>query len=136
MDAQSRKAGSMFTKLIGSPWTFLVIAVLWLSSLGYVGFWQRAEGRKLESADWMSRDKAIADAKAAMIDAFREGEGHIAGVVEDKLKGLRANERIINNETIKIIDRPVYSNVCLDADGLRLIEAARAGNTDTGKPAH
>jgi len=93
-------------------------------------------GQRLERTSWLERDKSIADAKAAMVDAFREGEDRQAKTLEETLKKLKANERIINNETIKLIDRPVYNNVCLDADGLRLIEAARAGSTDTSKPTH
>lgn len=36
-------------------------------------------------------------------------------------------------EVEKVVDRPVYSNVCLDADGLRLANAALAGSTPASR---
>lgn len=32
--------------------------------------------------------------------------------------------REITHETLKIIDRPVYRNICIDADGVRLLDHA------------
>ena len=73
-------------------------------------------------------------ARQAMIDAFREEEAKSAAVLEQRLKELRANEKVIERERIKLVDRPVYNTECLDADGLQLIERARAGKTNTSKP--
>jgi hypothetical protein len=43
--------------------------------------------------------------------------------------------RTITKTVDRIIDRPVYLNVCLDDDGLRVINDALAGKTaDPGKP--
>ena len=74
-------------------------------------------------------------ARAEMISLIRAEEGRVAQVVEERLADLRANERTIEREKIKLVDRPVYSNECLDADGVRLIERARTGGTDPAKPA-
>ncbi|RZJ24778.1 MAG: hypothetical protein EOO54_08400 [Haliea sp.] len=35
----------------------------------------------------------------------------------------------------KLVDRPVYRNQCIDADGLRELNAAIAGRDDSGEPA-
>lgn len=78
---------------------------------------------------------AITEAKNEFINTIRSMEGSIAGVVENKLADLKANERVINNEIVKIVNRDVYRNVCLDADGLQVIERARTGKSNTTKPA-
>lgn len=38
----------------------------------------------------------------------------------------QSNVREIYHESQKIIERPVYRNVCIDADGVRLLDAAAA----------
>jgi hypothetical protein len=38
----------------------------------------------------------------------------------------QANVREIYHETQKVIERPVYRNVCVDADGVRLLDRAAA----------
>lgn len=47
--------------------------------------------------------------------------------METKLAELKANERIIEREKLKIVDRPVYRNVCLDSDGVRIANQAKNG---------
>jgi len=49
--------------------------------------------------------------------------------VDKKLGELRANEKTIEREKVKIIDRPVYNNQCLDDDGVSLINQARLGKS-------
>lgn len=92
-------------------------------------------GWRVKAAFVAERDLAVMEARDAMIAEYRANEAGKAQILENKLADLRANERIIEREKLKIIDRDVYHNVCLDADGLRLIEAARAGKTDPAKPA-
>ena len=50
------------------------------------------------------------------------------------LQNEETKEKTIERERIKVIDRPVYSNECLDVDGLQLVERARRGKTDTSQP--
>lgn len=92
-------------------------------------------GWQVKGAFVAKRDLAIAEAKESMIKELQSSEAHIANILEVKLKDLKANEKIIERERIKLVDRPVYSNECLDADGLLLIERARTGQADTSKPA-
>ena len=49
----------------------------------------------------------------------------------------QANVREIYHESEKVIDRPVYRNVCVDADGVRLLDrAADVANAESvGQPA-
>lgn len=81
-----------------------------------------------------SAELAAQKARETLIKELRENEAHIANILERKLEELKANEKVIERERIKIIDRPVYHNECLDADGLRLIERARTGKADPSKP--
>lgn len=83
----------------------------------------RCEARHLKAAAAVQekREKQIGqaqtnDAKAAEKDVARE-----------------TTVREITRETTKVIERPVYRNVCADADGVRLlersVEAANGGET-------
>lgn len=81
-----------------------------------------------------SAELAAQKARTALIEELRQNEEHIANILERKLGELKANEKVIERERIKLVDRPVYHNECLDADGLQLIERARTGKTDTSKP--
>lgn len=84
-------------------------------------------GWKVKGAFEAKRNLAILEAKNEFINAYQKNEANIAGIVQSKLDELRANERIIERDKIKIIDRPVYSNECIDDDGLHIIESARTG---------
>jgi hypothetical protein len=101
-----------------------IIAVVVVIIGSFVAGWQ------VKGAFVAKRDLAIAEAKAEFIKAYQEGEAHTANLVESRLQELKANEKIIERERVKIVDRPVYSNECLDDDGLQLIERARTGKTD------
>lgn len=50
-----------------------------------------------------------------------------AKILQDTLSRLSANEKTIIRENVKIVDRPVYRNICLDSDGLRNANAAKNG---------
>lgn len=93
-----------------------------------------ATGWSVKGAYVAKEELAIIEAKNEMINEFRAMEGNIAATVDDKLGQLKANERVINNEIVKIVNRDVYRNVCLDASGLQIIEQARTGKADTAKP--
>lgn len=88
-------------------------------------------GWKVKSGLIAERDLAILEAKNAFIEEYRTNEANKANILEQKLADLRANERTIEREKLKIIERPVYHNECLDADGLRLIESARTGKSNS-----
>lgn len=44
----------------------------------------------------------------------------------------QAKVREIHHETLKVIDRPVYRNVCIDADGVGLLDRAAAAANGKG----
>lgn|SRR5574343_2005428 len=78
-------------------------------------------------AGWRTRGAFDAEAEAQATKAVQAAQTAISKQLETRLAELRANERVIERETQKVIERPVYRNVCTDADGLRLLEAARVG---------
>ncbi|TXH46573.1 MAG: hypothetical protein E6Q97_29350 [Desulfurellales bacterium] len=105
------------------PYRLLIAALLGfvLLSMGAIGGYRYSEGRH-----------AVADAKAqelrqALIDQQRAHEAQVAQTLEAKLSELQANQTVIERERLKIVDRPVYKNVCIDDQGLDLISKARAG---------
>lgn len=110
-----------------TPMQVKLIAVGGAILLSFIAGW-KVNGWRYE-AQIAETEKA----RQAMIDAYREEEAKAAAVLEKRLKELRANEKVIERERIKLVDRPVYSNECLDDDGLQLIERARQGKSDAGK---
>jgi len=78
-------------------------------------------------------------AKAAEADR-KKRETQIAAAQEQDTAGAVANVqretvvREITREVPKIIDRPVYRNVCVDADGVRLIDRAVDAANGRGAP--
>jgi hypothetical protein len=106
----------------------LIVALALCAGLFY-------SGMRVERAFTAERDLAIKEASAALIKTYQAAEAGTAKVLEDKLATLKANERLVIRETQKIVDRPVYRNECLDADGLHAIERARTGQTSASEPA-
>jgi len=90
-------------------------------------------GWRVKAAFVAERDLAIMDARDAMISEYRANEAGKAQILENKLADLRANERVIEKEKLKIVDRPIYKQECLDYDGLILIERARNGHSTGNK---
>ena len=53
---------------------------------------------------------------------------------EAKQNEAKTEFRTIYRDVEKIVYRPVYSNICFDADGLQLITKATQNTITTGKP--
>lgn len=68
----------------------------------------------------------------SVISANKADES-IAKAWELRLSELRSNETTIIREREKIVDRPVYRNVCLDPSGVQLANDAKNGRL-TSKP--
>lgn len=65
--------------------------------------------------------------KAAQTNANKVSEQH-----EEEKQAERVRTEIINTQVEKIIERPVYSDVCFDADGMSVVnEAATSSITDS-----
>jgi len=109
--------------------TRLVIALLILL-FGFTAGWRvqawRYAANAAESAE-QARELAVqrrrgADAAAATYEAERQRQA--------------AQQKVITREVERVVERPVYRNVCLDADGLRILGAAvDAARPAAGEPA-
>lgn len=77
----------------------------------------------------------VAIAQEKVDKAQREKYDKLAQELEDTKKKRQENVRTITKTVEKIIDRPVYSNVCIDDSGLSVINASLKGesapSTDT-----
>lgn len=69
--------------------------------------------------------KALARITAAA-DRIRAATDRIAGSTATGRTEQVTTERTIYRDAIKIIDRPVYRSICIDADGGRLLDRAQA----------
>lgn len=74
---------------------------------------------------------------AAELLRLRERTVDVAAVGHEQFKEReRVVYQVITETVDRIVERPVYRNVCLDADGLRALNAAVLGRADNpGEPA-
>lgn len=98
-------------------------------SVGFAGAWN-VQSWRADSAQL----KRVEQAKTEFLR--RDKEAYTPSVAHEQFK---QRERVVYEvvtETIdKIIERPVYRNICLDADGLRALNAAVNGSSeDSSKP--
>jgi hypothetical protein len=70
---------------------------------------------------------------AFSVIAANKADESIAKAWEIRLSELRSNETTIIREREKIVDRPIYRNVCLDPAGVQLANDAKNGRI-TSKP--
>ncbi|WP_251978559.1 hypothetical protein [Salinicola avicenniae] len=89
------------------------------------------------SAGWLTRGwfedaQRLTEERAARLvaDAATAREADIAGIVEERLAELDANERVIDRGIIREIQQPIYRNVCLGDNAVRLLNDA-AGRAHT-----
>jgi hypothetical protein len=70
---------------------------------------------------------------AFSVIAANKADASIAKAWEIRLSELRANENTIIREREKIVELPVYRNICLEPSGVQLANDAKNGRI-TGKP--
>jgi hypothetical protein len=107
---------------------YLIAFVIGAIAIALVYGYGRKAGEKSVRLEW---EQAVRDQ--------REQEMNQAGKASTGLENSRAKRQVVTRtitETVeKIIDRPVYRNVCIDADGLCLLNAAINGKgSDSCKP--
>lgn len=93
-------------------------------------------------AGWHTKgqfDQVALDAEHAATqkatDSFHDQEQHVATILETRLATLNANKTVIQHEVQTIVDRPVYSNTCIDSDGLSKLRSAIRGQASASSPA-
>lgn len=114
----------------------VIVVLLALLALAVAfGAWKHFALERSES----QREADIAKAIKPYVEAEREQRSRadkVSGQYEE-LKGQdRLHTEVINNKVEKITERPVFRNVCLDADGVSILnEAGRmepTGESDSG----
>ncbi len=83
--------------------------------------WRAADAERME----LEREARLAlerraDAAAQQLEQAREG--------------IRAQQRVITREVERVVESPVYRDVCLDADGLQLVAKAAGAAASAGQP--
>jgi len=86
------------------------------------------------ASSWHTDSLELSASKAATAAAQAVSATNLeqAEAIQSKLSEFRANETTIIRENVKLVDRPVYRNVCLDVDGLRNANAAKNGPAPGG----
>lgn len=111
--------------LTALPWRFLSglacgAIVVWL--------WHDASMSRIETE--RVEDKLES---AFSVIAANKADQSIAAALEVRLSELKANETTIIREREKIVEMPVYRNVCLEPSGVQLANDAKNGRV-TSKP--
>jgi hypothetical protein len=115
MDQQVKQRG--FSLII-----YAVLALAILGTLAGISYKIRESGKDAIRVEW-----------AAANAAAREEEAKQAAAAATKTEvarvEIRYRTKTITKEVDKIVDRPIYSSVCLDTDGLRLARCAILGKS-------
>ena len=107
-----------------------LIIALFLCLLFSLGYANHLKG-KLNKADQV-RAEAVEKAVKPYIDAAKAKQDELNKASQDyeKLKSeQQVKTEVVTREVQKIIDRPVYLNVCFDADGLSAINSLIPDNS-------
>lgn len=87
----------------------------------FVGGWVASSWHS-DSLELVATKAAVNASQALSADQVRSAEK-----IQLQLSRLSANEKTIIKENVKLVDRPIYHNVCLDGDGLFNANAAKNG---------
>jgi DNA-directed RNA polymerase subunit H (RpoH/RPB5) len=112
------------------PWLALVAGAVAIALLAGAYLYGRGDGAAIE------RDKQDAIEKATVeLRAQREQlVDQLGGIAATRQAERQAKVREIVRESRTVTERPVYRNVCIDADGMQLLvrSAAAANGADPG----
>lgn len=80
-----------------------------------------AGGVKWQLGVQARKDVATLRQQAAAIDV-RRTDIHVAATKYEAIKtAAEVRERIVEKEVERVVEKPVYTNSCLDADGLKIL---------------
>lgn len=106
-----------------------VLLFITLLAIAYVA--GRRDGRSIADGKQAAVDRALAKERGKREAAVAQGDA--AGQARENDRQTRVRE--ITRETNTITERPVYRNVCVDADGLRILDrAAAVANGENPRP--
>lgn len=104
--------------LIPSP------AYAWVAlAIGAAGF-----GAGWLTNDWRRDSQALKVERADNVAAIRQidNEADKGRAFENKAGKIQVRYRTVVQEVDRVVEKPVYRNICIDDDGMRLLRAANA----------
>lgn len=109
-------------------YTYLATAVI-AALMASAGTWKvqswRFDSMEKERLESIERDRRFAEKR---VDVSAEGHE------KDKAR-IQSDFAPITKEVERVVEKPVYRNVCLDDDGLRVLSRAIAGPPAASEPA-
>lgn len=116
-----------------NPWAALGGGFAALLLLGGAYGFGRSDGAAIEISKQSAIEAAVRKEQDRRQDQVDDG-ALAAAELETRRQ---ASVKEIYHETERLVDRPVYRNVCVDADGLRILDqaAAVANGEDPGRAA-
>lgn len=119
--------------MIGLP-QLLIASLFAVCAAGLGGFaYGNAVGRTAEIA----AQKRVNDVREAARQQLQSQIDASATVAQAEEYRRQKSVREINRDTAQILEKPVYRNICIDDDGIRLLDRARtaANGNDIAAPA-
>lgn len=98
-----------------------IVFVLFLISMSFV------TGYKYSSYKNDSEQLSELINQQKIMQEWLSRESSVAEIVEHKLSELKANERVLERERIRIVEKPIYNIQCLDEDGLEILRRYAGG---------
>ena len=113
-------------------WTYIIAGLIALSALATITFEVKSylNGVKQSGYDQCQLETRKATAKALAEDQARAAAASKNLTVDRAKTKVKIQTRTITVE--KILEKPIYRNVCLDPAGLSCVNAAIAGKGDIG----
>lgn len=108
-------------KLLTNPYALLAGGLLLIAALAGAYFQGRADGRSIVAAKYLKRDILLRQ----RMDVMREDIDKVSGAYAAAARDQSTETRVIYNESVKIVERPVYKNICGDKSGAALLDRAR-----------
>lgn len=117
----------MFTNLILNKYVLsIVVLVGVLGGIFYYGY------HSASVRDAQAQQQLEADERLQTVLIQQRDEQHAEVKIQEVTK-IKTVIQKVNNDVEKIVERPIYHNVCLDNDGLlRANEALTSGDTPVG----
>lgn len=104
------------------------ITALIAAALSSAGTW------KIQTWRFESREKERIEAQLKLRKTQEKAASAASTAFEQDRTKNEKRTRTVYVKVDKIIDRPVYRNICVDADGLRLLNGAIGRIDDAGEP--
>ena len=90
-------------------------------------------GMGLQKLFWIAADKERIEKEAKAKENNKEKAYEASTSYEEKRTTNEIRYRTVTVTVEKLVDRPVYVNQCLDADGLRILNEQITGQPDSSK---